>query len=154
VLYIHTKGVTGRNGEFPPKDRIKNVKAWRHFLEYMLINKHEECLELLEKVDICGVNWRDRKDKVIPPYFASNFWWANADFISTLPKITKEMTKERSMAEFWIGLGSGVAGSKWRSKVNHYTTEYPPEKYVGKKQPVLYYRFKDRVSELINKGDV
>ena len=101
IWYIHTKGASAVD----PKNRLyHNQNAWREYMQYFIIENHEDCIEALNEFDVCGVEFMK-----LYKYFIGNFWWANSNYIK---KIKNPMTKNlfgdiRSRAEFdFIGKGN------------------------------------------------
>jgi len=105
VLYFHTKGSS--------KDSI-NVQSWRLMMEHFVIDKWKECIEYLDEYDCVGSElntvgptlWSDgsltENDPI--PFYAGNFWWANASYINTIK--TRYMDSDcRLEKERWIGDG-------------------------------------------------
>lgn len=133
VLYIHQKGL---------KD-VCNLKVqdWRLMMEYYLIHKWKDCLELLSEYDCVGVNWLTDCFLGKYPHFSGNFWWANASYIRTLnhsyldnnqriPPILNCLHKE-----FWIGSGKEVKPfcihSSGYGEGGHYGSRYEQGKYIS-----------------------
>lgn len=100
ILYIHSKGVT-RN--------TKPVSDWRNYMEYFLIEKYNNCFEILNNYDHCGVNWTSEiKNTWIKQHYSGNFWWATSNYIKTLPNMDTRLkfNNQRDLIdliEFWIG---------------------------------------------------
>ena len=117
VLYFHMKGVTKQN---------LNGESWRLMMEYFVIDKWKECVELLNEYDVVGSNlkvlgpttWSDGSqsyEKVGIKHFSGNFWWANASYINTL-KDDFLNSNFRLDREFWIGSGNGKMKSLYQSE--------------------------------------
>lgn len=128
ILYLHTKGVSTPNNEC--------IIDWRKYMTYFNVNQHEKCLKSLKTHNTCGV------DLVTTPttHYSGNFWWANSNYIKTLPKIS-EITSEsyprilslRHNAEFWICMNKGSHDSLWNSNINVYERHlhiYKPNNYI------------------------
>lgn len=98
-------------------------RTWRQMLYQYYIDDMSDCLSKLAHYDACGIFWHGEP----LPHFASNNWWANADYIASLvdPVVfadrvenqnldkfganwTQPAHKRRHSAEFWIGSGEGV----------------------------------------------
>lgn len=96
ILYMHTKGITyQKDHQF-----VEGIISWINYMMYVLVEKHEECLQLLQVHDTVGTNYRDKsKDQTNPPHYSGNFWWTNAKYISTLPI---DYMKDKYDAEFWL----------------------------------------------------
>lgn len=104
ILYFHTKGVS--KGTL-----IAN--AWRLMMEYFVIDKWKECVEMLNEYDCVGSNlnsvgetlWADGTvtNPVEGTYnFTGNFWWSNAKHIQTLDHKFL-YSNYRIDRELWIG---------------------------------------------------
>lgn len=83
VLYFHSKGVSNFYDNLLDKnfsnEKVKNISSWRKCLEYFLIDRWEECINLLVDYDNVGVtcnrNW-----------FWGNFWWTKTEHVlKTVP---------------------------------------------------------------------
>jgi hypothetical protein len=92
MLYLHTKGVSHTH---PVMKR--NIDAWVRYLDLYVINKWKECIDGLKNNDVAGGCY-------IPdtPHFSGNFWWANSDYLKTLPKLSKFNIDKLNRGEFWI----------------------------------------------------
>lgn len=53
-FYIHTKGVFAQSAF---------TQDWRRYMEYFVIERYRDCLEALEKYDVCGVNWQEYRER-------------------------------------------------------------------------------------------
>lgn len=112
--YLHSKGVSITEETYKKHkpnmsyvDVKKAITSWRHYMEYFLIEKYQECIRYLNKgFDTCGVQLRDtpRTDYL---HYSGNFWWVNSSYIEKLPEIDSLDTNNRMLAEFWIGYGRG-----------------------------------------------
>jgi hypothetical protein len=96
ILYIHTKGAMGH----------KNAENWRLYLEYFLINNHEDCLFYLKDGRDCvGVNINilpKRGPNKNRCHFSGNFWWANSCYLKSLND-TMIYTDRYSTEHFLLG---------------------------------------------------
>ena len=93
ILYLHTKGVTHSH----PLVK-KNVDAWVEYLDLYNIHNWKECVDALQTHDVAGGLYESSN----PKHFSGNFWWANTDYIKTLPEITEKNYKLFNRGEFWI----------------------------------------------------
>ena len=75
-LYFHSKGVSQSE---PAK--LENIRLWRDYMEYQLINRHMECIDKLNTHDIVGVAYMDM---FIGPHFSGNFWWSTGAYYKKL----------------------------------------------------------------------
>lgn len=120
VLYLHSKGVTKGNNN--------SVLDWIELLTYFTVDLHNECLELLNTYDTCGVNLQ-RYEGIL--YYSGNFWWANSNYIKSLsPKIGSGYIDP----ELWIGRTMNKKQrmvSLWNSDIDHYHTDYSLQNYIG-----------------------
>jgi len=118
ILYIHTKGTTWNEDKIQNdklystiKDTLPiNVNLWISYMEYFNIQRWKDCIELLNLYDCVGTEWLKEANigtnqKVHTSYYAGNFWWAKAEYISKLdPNFLYENVQwKRHQAEFWIG---------------------------------------------------
>ena len=95
VFYAHTKGAWSNN---------EMAKQWRVSMTHNTVNKWQECVEALTRVDAAGPYWllsNEPEHEEHDHFFAGNFWWARSDYIRTLPLIS---VSNRYQAEGWIGL--------------------------------------------------
>ena len=92
MLYLHTKGVSYANPNIK-----KNIDAWVRYLDLYVINKWEECVKSLEENDAAGGVYVED-----PKHFQGNFWWANSDYLKTLPRLNKYNVANLNRGEFWI----------------------------------------------------
>lgn len=93
ILYMHTKGVT-----YDHPVLNKNVKGWVRYLDLYTIAHWEECIDALNLYDTAGSMY----SPVPMKHYSGNFWWANSDYIKTLPTLDKENIKPLERGEFWI----------------------------------------------------
>lgn len=78
VLYIHSKGVTGRH---PSQEK------WRDHMMYWNVKRHLMCTDLLSRgFDTVGVSAINTL--VIPIHYAGNFWWTRSDYLKKKSHIT------------------------------------------------------------------
>jgi hypothetical protein len=93
MLYVHTKGVSHTHPIMK-----KNIGAWVRYLDLYTINKWEECIEGLEKNDAAGGLY-EASD---PKHFSGNFFWANSEYVKSLPRLNKYNIDSYNRGEFWI----------------------------------------------------
>lgn len=103
VLYFHSKGASRPLGD------AKSTN-WRRCMMRLIWN-WKQCVEDLEICDAVGVHW------LVPPrtppkqyIFAGNFWWANASFLATLPKISQRAAIKK--------YGIGALESRYEAEVH------------------------------------
>lgn len=131
ILYINGLGVT---------DNSVYKKSWRSYLSHFNITHFRECLNSLDNgYDVCGVDWRT--DPV--PHYSGNFWWANSEYVKTLPKISTlnqpnspRVLTLRHNAEMFIGMSNKVTPRiLHQSDISQYERHlhtYDSEKYLNK----------------------
>jgi hypothetical protein len=93
ILYVHTKGVSHIHPTLK-----KNIDAWVRYLDLYVINKWEECLEGLEENDAAGGLYETSD----PKHFSGNFFWANSDYVKSLPRLNTYNIDSYNRGEFWI----------------------------------------------------
>jgi len=96
ILYIHTKGISY------PKDHdfVPGIMSWIKYMMYCLVEKHRECLQLLDIYDVVGTNFRDQTiEQINPPHYSGNFWWASSNYLSNLHV---DYMNDKYHAEFWL----------------------------------------------------
>ena len=93
MLYLHTKGVS----HIHPVMK-KNIGAWTRYLDLYTINKWEECIEGLKDNDVAGGLYESSD----PKHFSGNFFWANSEYIKSLPRLNKYNIDSYNRGEFWI----------------------------------------------------
>lgn len=117
ILYLHSKGVTKSEPH-----TYKCVQDWSNYMCYYLITQYKLAIEVLKLADICGVNLT-----YVPQlHFSGNFWWANANYIRTLPYT---IGSDYHDTEMWLGLMHPTAISLSQSNIQHYHLRYPQHMY-------------------------
>ena len=92
LLYLHTKGVSHLHPNMK-----RNIDAWVRYLDLYNISKWEECVNALDTHDVAGGLYVEE-----PKHFSGNFWWANSDYIKTLPRLNQYNINEFNRGEFWV----------------------------------------------------
>jgi hypothetical protein len=92
MLYVHTKGVSYTHPQVK-----KNINAWVRYLDLYTINRWEQCIDGLKNNDAAGGCFISDT-----PHFSGNFWWANSDYLKTLPRLNKYNIENLNRGEFWI----------------------------------------------------
>jgi len=93
MLYVHTKGAS-----YTHPILKKNINAWVRYLDLYTIYKWEECLAGLRDNDAAGGLYEASN----PKHFSGNFFWANSEYIKSLPRINKSNIDNYNRGEFWI----------------------------------------------------
>ena len=100
ILYMHTKGVSY-------KVIPQQVTDYRRYMMYYLVEKHISCYHLLKSgmIDVLGLNLRINATIDVPyrsrgKFFEGNFWWATAEYISSLS--SEYNFHNKYSAEFFI----------------------------------------------------
>jgi hypothetical protein len=122
-LYIHSKGVTNDN---------PNIVDWRNLMEYFLIYKYNDCIQMLEDYDTIGINYIDNL------HYSGNFWWTKGSYFMKLPnEIGDDYTSPedyicKSNPKIGILYSSGLQLKDEDGKIGygHYKNEYPYSKYI------------------------
>lgn len=134
VLYIHSKGVSKQRRE-------GYISDWVDLMIYFNIERHQDCIKILDEHDCCGVNLikintaNDLKHvsgSMCTDHFSGNFWWAASKYLQRLPATVGPKYLD---PEVWIAQASVKnMYSFWQSGVVHYNQRYPRTMYVGKQQ--------------------
>lgn len=124
ILYLHTKGVSYK------KDHpyYYTVKDWTDFMLYCLGDKYNDCVKMLDYVDIVGTNYRNKKYDGNPTHFSGNFWWARADYIRNL---LVENLNGKYDAEFWVFENCPKFIHIHKCPYGHYENRYHRLQYAG-----------------------
>jgi hypothetical protein len=93
MLYVHTKGASHTHPILK-----KNINAWVRYLDLYIINKWEECIQGLKDNDAAGGLYEASN----PKHFSGNFFWANSEYIKSLPRLNKSNIDNYNRGEFWI----------------------------------------------------
>lgn len=86
LLYFHGKGITAfdkhlSHGDQHNVDTFKRYYYWRHYLNWGVLERWEECIKALDNHDMAGVNFSTDPE----PHYSGSFWWAKSSHIRTLP---------------------------------------------------------------------
>lgn len=112
LFYIHTKGVSYPDNE--------GGIYWRDYMNYYNITRWKRCVsKLKEGYDTCGVKLIEKG--VFPMHYSGNFWWANSNYVKTLPKIDTLNKEDRFSAEMWLCSKSPKAFSLCQKFVDYNT---------------------------------
>jgi hypothetical protein len=93
MLYVHTKGISHTNPIIK-----RNIDAWVRYLDLYVIKQWEDCLKALETYDTAGPFFCSGEFQ----HYQGNFWWANSNYIKTLPKIDFSNVKKWNRGEYWV----------------------------------------------------
>lgn len=140
LLYLNTRGVSYTG------DKRYFVDRWSELLEYFNITHFYKCLEALKTHDTCSAILYSAP----LPHYSGNMWWANTNYLKTLPYLTKETSQRtkftttpltldeqifgiaRHDSEFWLLQQEGVNGLSLfnpRQGMCLYTEEVSREEY-------------------------
>ena len=103
IMYFHTKAVSNTG---------YNNTLWRWSMDYNVIYKHKECIELLDKgADAVGPNLRKNTHVGYHPHFSGTYWWSTSKYIQSLNEeylYNKELLGPQNplLVEFFIGSNS------------------------------------------------
>ena len=123
VLYIHSKGV-----KIHPPHEVAHIADWVSFMCHFLMDRHVECLQLLDTCDTVGVNLQ-----LEPWHYSGNFWWSKSSHIRTLPPVPDHYHGP----EFWVTSGKGIYGRLMQSGRHHYNDNYPESEYRNRPSEVF-----------------
>jgi len=127
ILYLHTKGVSNTYSKYTTKEvskeKIENILAWKECLEYFLIDKWKESVNMLNEYDNVGVTCNGG-------WFWGNFWWTQTKHIEKTKEVS---TGTRWAYEAWLNEGvNDVKNYEWyKFTYNPYVTNIDPEWYKG-----------------------
>ena len=120
ILYIHTKGISYINNQH----LTKLSYDWKNMMLYFLINRYEDCFNLLKNNDVVGCNYSNTPKK----HFSGNYWWVNSNYVKN--NLNKIYGTDKMDAEMWILSANNVKfHSLHDSNINHFHSEYPISKY-------------------------
>jgi len=161
VMFFHNKGMStycGNRIEY--SDRyIRAVNSWRHLMEWGCIDKWKESLDKLDTYQVTGVL------RCLHPWIhlSGNFWWARADYITTLPDPTKlEHDKlfgliERVKFERWVGRKEPTIFSFYDPPFDYETDEgfigmKPDIQPTPEGEPPWFWLYRDDIHPYYLKG--
>ena len=154
ILYIHTEGV-----RFDPNDSKEN--DWIDYMLYFLLEQNKLCISILNNgYDTVGCNYNMDIDKTVyrcisddphknPPHYSGNFWWANTNYIKTLPLLSIE-NPDRMAPKFWVLKNNPILYNLHSSQVLHYHVTYPRDKYIP--VSIIQSKPKNKETDLSNKS--
>ena len=115
ILYLHTKGASheyaDKDDSYIPKNEYemhrinyeKNSINWKRTMEYYLIEKNEECMDILKTTQYNTVGTFLNEPMFNCEVYAGNFFWIKGEYAKTLltnPNESEIDKKTRSTAEF------------------------------------------------------
>ncbi len=121
--YIHAKGVSHKT------EPRKTESYWfRKYLQHYVIGRWNDCLQAIKDgCDTAGAQWVGEGE--FNRHYRGNFWWADSEYIKTLPSISTLDTTNRFLAEFWIGMGDN-----WAKPMNNANIDYSISEQVYKRE--------------------
>ena len=135
ILYLHTKGI-----RYSKEDDKEN--DWINYMLYFLVEEYRNCISILdENYDTVGCDYSIELDQRVfdgchpyppPPHYSGNFWWANSNYLKTLPKLCIQLP-DRNAPEFWLFQNSPNCYNLHSSNINHFHMTYPRSAYAEDK---------------------
>lgn len=120
ILYLHTKGVSHEKiSKFIP-----GIMSWNRYMMYGCVQKHHECIKLLNMYDTVGCNY---KIDTNPQHYSGNYWWATSAYVATL---SVHWLADKYDAEFWL-LRNNPKWYNLHTLQHLYQIEYPIENYAS-----------------------
>lgn len=120
--YLHTKGAS-----LAATPLQAAVDAWRRYMEYFNVEKWQDCADILNEYETCGVELQSDAS-----HYSGNFWWARSDYIKRLPngyEYWRQNKDDRVAAEFYLCLGQPKAHCFNDFVENLYDYELPAQRY-------------------------
>ena len=125
ILYLHTKGVSYDKS-------LQTVNDWIDYMLYYLVERHEDCVEILNTTDIKTLGCNKSQSPHL--HYSGNFWWSKSSYIKELDVIT---SNKKADAEWWLLSKNGLHKSLRDSNINHYEQVYPRKLYTSSEKPKL-----------------
>jgi hypothetical protein len=121
VLYLHSKGVTGRTPE-----EVERKTDWNRVLSYHAIKQFRTCVDAIRAgYDLAGPNYDDRG--IYPLHFSGNIWWASGTYYKTLPRFIGEGYLD---PEFYVCQNKPHVFIQHRTWEDHHANTYKMNRYV------------------------
>jgi hypothetical protein len=107
---------------------------------YFLVEQSQLCISILNNnYETVGCNYSYDIDMTVdgyntynpyanPPHYSGNFWWANTNYLRSLPLLSVE-NPERMAPEFWLFKNNPIFYNLHSSNINHYHSIYPESNY-------------------------
>lgn len=129
------------------------LNKWLDYLIYFYITNANECIGNLYTANVCGVDLIDSTEQNIKnvnnspyPYYYSNCWWTNSNYIKTLTYLNYKCTPYIT-----DGINGGLYASLWKSidwftiVINNlnYLKEYTSDDYTDKESNIYYVSVKN-----------
>ncbi len=128
ILYIHTKGISIFS---------ETQKEWLEILTKTLVYDWKTCIEYLNNNDIVAINDNGnnhRKDNNLQTIVSGNFFWANTNYIATLPnpKDTHIYGKDNTRYDYelWITHNKPKIAFVYNQHTNHYLEIFQDKKIL------------------------
>jgi len=122
ILYLHTKGISYTKSH----QWFAGISDWNDFMLYCLVNKHRECLQMLNHVDVVGCDYRNQMFYENPNHYSGNFWWTTSNYFRTL--CLADM-KGKYDAEFWLFRNNPTFVNIHTCPKGHYQNRYLLNEY-------------------------
>lgn len=138
ILQFHSIGVSYKYEEEHKSNKLK----FRDYLETIIIDNGQDCINLLNNYDLVGTDLVQTAifdfGKYIfdSPHFQGAFWWAKANYISTLDPsyLFQDVPYQKYLTELWIGINNPKIYNFYSSNQNHYYEEVnPPYDFILEK---------------------
>jgi hypothetical protein len=120
LLYLHSKGVTRVNST---QFDYKNIEEWRSYMEYFLLARWRDCIQLLQHWDAVGLNRRASPTL----HYSGNFWWCTGQHFLRLPDT---IDKEYLAPEMYVLSVPTRSFCFMESHLFMYATSFPARMYV------------------------
>lgn len=107
-LYFHSKGIS--------KQPITTIHSWRELLDYIMINNWETCISVLKTHDVAVVidaaydTAKNTGTMIVP---SGNYWWANSEYIRSLPNPVLSDEYMNDEDAYTTGVGYRYAFERW-----------------------------------------
>jgi hypothetical protein len=120
LWYAHSKGVN----HFGTVNETRIID-WVLYMCYFNFENWGNVIKNLQNYQVCGCNY----SKEPQPHFSGNFWWAQSEYIKTLPF---EIGIESIDPEIWLFKSNPSYKSLFDSNIDHYCENFARDRYVKK----------------------